>query len=105
MIRAGENCQATVFDRDDQLLYGAGCMPTAWTRDAAGRPMSEEFRRLVGRKATERTELLEMLVTSDEWDSELVYEQHRHTVSSRGLKRRFTSLALNRLNVSVRLRR
>lgn len=105
MVRAGENCQSTVSDRDDQLLYGAGCMSTAWTGDTAGRPVSEEFCCLISRKATKGTELLEMFVTSDEWDPQLVDEQNRHTVSSGGLKCRFTGPALDRLNVSMRLRR
>lgn len=85
MIRAGENRQSAVFDWDNQLLYGAGCMSTAWTGDAAGRSMIEEFRRLVSRKTTEPAELLEMLVTPDEWDPQLVYEQDRRGVSSGGL--------------------
>jgi hypothetical protein len=58
-------------------------MATARTVESTGRTMSEEFRAILSSEVTERTELLKVVITPDEWNRELVHEQERNALSSR----------------------
>jgi hypothetical protein len=50
------------------------CQATARTPDAAGRPIMQKIGCIIRRKITDGGELLDVLVTPEEWDGEGVQE-------------------------------
>lgn len=80
---ACEDSQPPVLNWNDRLLCIVRCMATGRTVEATSRAMGKEFRAIFGSKATESTKLLKMLITSDQWDRELVHKQERNALSSR----------------------
>ena len=50
-------------------------MATTWTVNSAGRTVVEKFGAIFSSEAAERTELFEVVVTPDEWNSKLVKKQ------------------------------
>jgi hypothetical protein len=83
MGRTREDGQSTLFDRNDRLVCRVRCVATPRTVDATSRTVSEEFRAAFTTEATERTELLKMLITPDEWNRQLVQKQEGNALSPR----------------------
>jgi hypothetical protein len=71
-------------------------VPTAGTGDAARWLMLEKLRRVDGSMPADAGELLEMVLTADEWDREMVHEQKRKRITAARGQRRLTGITPER---------
>lgn len=79
---AREYPHPTAPNWNDRLVSLAWCVATTRTLESAGRPMGEEFGAVLGSEPAESAELFEVVVTPDEWHSEVVQKQERDALSS-----------------------
>ncbi|MFC7164578.1 hypothetical protein [Halospeciosus flavus] len=75
MLRTSENRDSTIFNRNERLVRRLGCEATTGTAHAASRSVVKEFSGCLRRVPTDRSELLEMVVTADKWRCKLVEQQ------------------------------
>ncbi|MCD2200834.1 hypothetical protein LPA44_13155 [Halobacterium sp. KA-4] len=75
MLRAGENRDSTVLNRDERLVRRMCCEATTGTAHAASRPVVKKFSGGLRRVSTNRSELLEVVVTADKRGCKLVEQQ------------------------------
>jgi hypothetical protein len=85
-----EDSQSTAANWNDRLLWTVPYVTTTGTGESAGRAVGKEFGATVGGEVTDRTELLEVVLTPDEWDRELVHKQERDGFSARLTEGRLT---------------
>ena len=67
---------------------------TAGTADTTGWPVREKVRRVVGSQRTDRSKLIDMVVTPDNRDGEVVQQEKRQFLTV-GVQRRSTVFAPN----------
>jgi len=94
---ACEYRQPAVPDRNERLLWLVRCVTATRTVDPAGRAVVEEVGATVGREPAEGPELLEVIVTPDERDRQLVNQQKREVSPSRRPKGGFAGGTLDEL--------
>jgi hypothetical protein len=72
VLWACQNDDCTVFDRNNWLLGVVRREATSRTMDTTGRVVIKKFRLLCSSKCTDGTELLEVLITPNERNRELI---------------------------------
>jgi hypothetical protein len=96
VIWTSKNSNGAVFDCNHGLRGSMSGVPTAGTGDAARWLMLEKLRRVDGGMPADAGELLEMVLTADEWDREMVHEQKRKRITPARGQRRLTGITPNR---------
>jgi len=75
VVRAREDGDRPVVDRDQRVVGRGWGEPTARTADAAGRAVGKEVDRVRAGEATDRGEPFEMVVTAHERNGEVIEEE------------------------------
>lgn len=82
MCRAREESQSAGPNRNNWLLGVVRRVTAAGTGESAGGVIVEKFGVILGGKSTSGAKLLEMLVTPDQWDCQLIEKEKRDALSS-----------------------
>lgn len=83
--RTAEDTDGTGFDHHDWHSRTVMRPSTAWTLNATGRKMGQQFRGLLCSEFADRPELFEMPVTPHQWHSKCIEQQKRDRLSTTGL--------------------
>jgi hypothetical protein len=81
MLRARKHSNSTTMDRNHGVAWIVRCKMATRAVDPACWPVVQQVCRALGGQSTDRGELLTMLITTDQRDRELVYEQKRYRPS------------------------
>jgi len=78
VLRTRHRKDDPVLNLDQRMRRIVRGETAAGARHSAGRSMMEEIGRIFGRQSTDRRELLEVVVTAEDRDRELIQEEKRH---------------------------
>jgi hypothetical protein len=77
MLWTGKHGNFPILNRNHWVSWIVRCKVATRAVNPAGRAVLQEFRRAFSGQPTDRSELFTMLITADQWDSELIQQKKR----------------------------